>query len=77
MSGSHRLRSSERRSPRPIGVLTESDPKALPLPAPTKDARADELAWVRQHAQNLTDTMRVDVFDVLLGKIAADDLPKE
>ena len=58
-------------------VRVQSDPKALPLPAPAKDARADELAWVRQHAQKLTDTMRVDVFDVLLGKIAADDLPKE
>ena len=58
-------------------VRVQSDPKALPLPAPARDVRPEELAWVRQHAQKLTDTMRVDVFDVLLGKIAADDLPEE
>ncbi len=53
-------------------VRVQTDPEPMPLPSPAKDARTDEIAWVRQHAPTLTDSMRVDVFDVLLGKIAND-----
>jgi len=53
-------------------VRVQTDPNPMPLPSPAKDARADEIAWVRQHAPALTASMRVDVFDVLLGKIAND-----
>ena len=53
-------------------VRVQTDPEPMPLPSPAKDARADEIAWVRKNAPALTASMRVDVFDVLLTKIAND-----
>ena len=53
-------------------VRVQTDPNPMPLPSPAKDARTDEIAWVRQHAPALIASMRVDVFDVLLTKVAND-----
>jgi hypothetical protein len=53
-------------------VRVQTDPEPMPLAATAKDARTDEIAWVRLHAPALTASMQVDVFDVLLAKIAND-----